>query len=189
MRGQSWDKNTILTVIMSVLLVGVLMGFGYVIYQRNFLPDKKTQPRAETVAAESEHINQIPGQSARIRRIDISKSQSPFWIPKTEETAGTPEIFAERQALTPLPAIPNRPPLPDVGSVPLPPRAPAMGLPAAARAPKVAGVCMNDKGTNTAILSDGTVVSVGQNYQDNRIAWIGGDGIHFEDGSHLPYNK
>lgn len=187
MHGQSWDKNTILTGIMSVLLIGVLVGFGYVIYQRNFSPPKGSKTGTETMADTGGQPDKISGQAKRTRQLDIS--QSPFWIPKKEETAGKPEVFAEHQALAPLPAIPNRNALPEVGAVPLPPPAPAMAVLGVGRQPRVAGVCVSDKGTNTAILNDGTVVSAGQNYGDNRIAWIGGDGIHFDDGSHLPYNK
>lgn len=38
-----------------------------------------------------------------------------------------------------------------------------------------------------AIMSDGTVVSEGEYYNDNRISWIGGDGIHFENGESIKY--
>ena len=36
-------------------------------------------------------------------------------------------------------------------------------------------------------MSDGSVVSAGESYQDGRIAYIGGDGIHFDDGSSIKY--
>lgn len=38
---------------------------------------------------------------------------------------------------------------------------------------------------NVAIMGDGTVVSVGETYHDGRIAYIGGDGITFDDGKKL----
>ena len=40
-----------------------------------------------------------------------------------------------------------------------------------------------------AIMSDGSVVYEGETYQDGRIAYIGGDGITFDDGSSLKYGN
>jgi len=44
-------------------------------------------------------------------------------------------------------------------------------------------------GNGMAILSDGTVLSAGDTYNDGRIAYIGGDGIHFDDGSTMKYGE
>ena len=44
-----------------------------------------------------------------------------------------------------------------------------------------------EDGTNIAILSDGTVVGEGETYNDGRIAYIGGDGIRFDNGDKLEY--
>ena len=44
-----------------------------------------------------------------------------------------------------------------------------------------------EDGTNIAILSDGTVVGEGETYHDGRIAYIGGDGIQFDNGDKLEY--
>ena len=38
-----------------------------------------------------------------------------------------------------------------------------------------------------AIMSDGKVVSAGDNYNGNRIAYIGGDGIKFDNGHSIGY--
>ena len=38
---------------------------------------------------------------------------------------------------------------------------------------------------NVAIMGDGTVVSVGETYHDGRIAYIGGDGITFDNGKQI----
>lgn len=51
---------------------------------------------------------------------------------------------------------------------------------------KVQGVFVGGK-SNMAIMSDGTVVSEGEYYNDNRISWIGGDGIHFDNGESIKY--
>ena len=52
---------------------------------------------------------------------------------------------------------------------------------------KVTGVMTGSDGSGIAILSDGSVVSAGESYKDGRIAFIGGDGIHFEDGKVMEY--
>ena len=46
---------------------------------------------------------------------------------------------------------------------------------------------MGDNGSNIAIMSDGKVVSEGDVYRDNRIAYIGGDGITFDNGTKVRY--
>lgn len=51
----------------------------------------------------------------------------------------------------------------------------------------VQGVFTGSDGNNMAILSDGSVVSEGESYQDGRIAYIGGDGIKFDDGKTMNY--
>lgn len=86
----------------------------------------------------------------------------------------------------PLPKIPNMGAgMPAVGSVAMPP----VNLPgsSAAASTTVQGVLTSDDGKNMAIMSDGRVVSEGESFQDGRIAYIGGDGIHFEDGHTLGY--
>lgn len=51
----------------------------------------------------------------------------------------------------------------------------------------VQGVGTGSNGSNIAILSDGRVVSEGDSYNDGRIAYIGGDGITFDNGEKLQY--
>lgn len=98
-----------------------------------------------------------------------------------------------------LPAIPGsypRPSLPAIpssqGSIPAPSTPPA-ALPSQPQQSQnqasVSGVLTGEDGNNMAIMSDGTVVSEGESYKDGRIAYIGGDGIHFEDGSSIPYKE
>ena len=86
----------------------------------------------------------------------------------------------------PLPQIPNmQGRLPQVGTASMPsgniPAAPA------ASASSVQGVLTGGSGKNMAIMSNGQVVSEGDTFQDGRIAYIGGDGVHFEDGHVLGY--
>lgn len=86
----------------------------------------------------------------------------------------------------PLPKIPNMGAgMPAVGAAAMPP-ANSPGVSAAGPA-TVQGVLTGDDGKNMAIMSDGRVVTEGESFQDGRIAYIGGDGIHFEDGHTLGY--
>lgn len=100
-----------------------------------------------------------------------------------------------------LPAIPKSTPLPNLPAIPQvqapsSPQSSPMPLPSGApQAPKssqqasVQGVVTGDDGENMAIMSDGSIVSEGETYQDGRIAYIGGDGITFDDGSSLKYGN
>ena len=51
----------------------------------------------------------------------------------------------------------------------------------------VQGIGIGNSGNSIAILSDGRVVSEGDTYNDGRIAYIGGDGITFDNGEKLQY--
>lgn len=51
----------------------------------------------------------------------------------------------------------------------------------------VQGIGIGNSGNSIAILSDGRVVSDGDTYKDGRIAYIGGDGITFDNGKKLQY--
>lgn len=57
----------------------------------------------------------------------------------------------------------------------------------AAAVSEISGIMTGDKGESIAIMSDGNIVMAGETYNDNRIAYIGGDGIHFKDGSSIEY--
>ncbi len=53
----------------------------------------------------------------------------------------------------------------------------------------VQGVVVGEDGESVAIMSDGSVVSQGESFRDGRIAFIGGDGITFADGSTLQISE
>lgn len=57
---------------------------------------------------------------------------------------------------------------------------------AAAAPAKIQGVFVGES-SSMAIMSDGSVVSEGESFQDSRISWIGGDGIHLENGNTIRY--
>ena len=95
-----------------------------------------------------------------------------------------------------LPQIPTNYPRPSVGAIPLPaiPGMSAPPLPAAAPQQQAAnapagikGVFTGTNGNSMAIMNDGQIVSTGDTYQDGRIAYIGGDGIQFDDGHTIAY--
>lgn len=92
-----------------------------------------------------------------------------------------------------LPAIPYSPAglPPTVGSIPVPEipdrPIPPGEMPSARSNVTVTGIVTGSGGNNIAILSDGTVVAEGETYNDGRIAYIGGDGIQFEDGRIMDY--
>jgi len=91
-------------------------------------------------------------------------------------------IPASAKSLPQIPSVP-RPNIPAGLTVP-------SSAPNAQQAPVASNVVQgvitgsNEK-ENVAIMGDGKVVSVGETYNDGRIAYIGGDGITFEDGRQI----
>lgn len=100
----------------------------------------------------------------------------------TRNNAPLPVIPAMSAGNIPLPAIPSMPSLSN-----------GIGLPSAEPAKpqkqqaSVQGVLTGNDGKNVAIMNDGTVLSAGDTYNDNRVAYIGGDGIEFDNGNTLQY--
>lgn len=93
-----------------------------------------------------------------------------------------------------LPAIPGSLPRPNIPAFTPPNLSQNSALPAipsTSAKPQsqasVQGIFTGDDGNNMAIMSDGSVVSAGESYQDGRIAYIGGDGIHFDNGNTIKY--
>lgn len=89
-----------------------------------------------------------------------------------------------RSTNIPLPAIPNHPMQAGIPQVSNPS---SNQPPAASDRIAVQGIAMGENGSNIAIMSDGKVVSEGDVYRDNRIAYIGGDGITFDNGTKVRY--
>lgn len=92
-----------------------------------------------------------------------------------------------RNANIPLPVIPNHPMQPaQAGMQPVNNQMTGhLQMPADRIA--VQGIATSDNGNNIAIMGDGRVVSEGDVYRDNRIAYIGGDGITFDNGTKVKY--
>ena len=85
----------------------------------------------------------------------------------------------------PLPAIPNY--NGHINYQERPQSIPASAIAIKPEQPTVQGIGIGNSGNNIAILSDGRVVSEGDTYNDGRIAYIGGDGITFDNGEKLQY--
>lgn len=134
--------------------------------------------------------------------IDLAKlSVNPFVeINKGEmvaagDSASAPPVGAPAQASYQgssnrgLPAIPSgypRPNLPTFNKPAIPNSAPA-SVPQSSATPEISGIMTGNDGESIAIMSDGNVVMAGETYNDNRIAYIGGDGIHFSNGDSIEY--
>lgn len=106
-------------------------------------------------------------------------------IPQGAESRSGSGLSSFAPHSIPLPAIPghNSVPVPSSSMPSSSPPAPASQSGAA----NVRGILTGDDGENIAIMSDGRVVQKGDTYHDGRIAYIGGDGITFEDGHSISY--
>lgn len=162
-----------------VVLVGVLGIFGYA--ASLMFGDDATNSNLKSAV-----VKPIPLREEYVLQADIL-TVNPFVKIKNFDDFQNPTWHAGTSG---LPAIPQgATPPPSVGSIPKPsiPDKPI----AAAKEPSakvtVTGIVIGKDGGNIAILSDGTVVTEGETYKDGRIAYIGGDGIHFDDGETMEY--
>lgn len=120
--------------------------------------------------------------------LDIAK-ENPFVgkadLPPRESASpaqtAAPPIADNLGAALPQPSVPAPPPL-------TAPTDPAIPRPAnAAQGAAVQGVIIGNAGDNMAILSNGSLVQEGDEYMQSRIAAIGQDGIHLENGQKISY--
>jgi len=95
-----------------------------------------------------------------------------------------------------LPAIPTSQPVPNLGNISLPPIPGTVSntvLPSGNnisvknKQNSVQGVLTSENGKNMAIMSDGKIVQEGDSYGGQQIAYITGDGIHFDNGNSISY--
>lgn len=89
-----------------------------------------------------------------------------------------------------LPAIPNNTPIPNVSNVPVPPPPSGIAIPTppegvGASAPTVTGFIESSNGAKIALMSDGSVVNEGDDFNGSKIAYIGGGSVQFDDGKTL----
>lgn len=88
--------------------------------------------------------------------------------------------------LSRIPAIPHgNIPIPSLpGGIPIPGE---IGQVSVKVAPRVSGILTSTDGGNMAIMSDGRVVAAGDSVDSKKIAYIGGDGISFDNGDFWAY--
>ena len=108
--------------------------------------------------------------------VDMANPQQPVMTARSPQYSGG------------LPAIPR----PNLPSIPTPNpngfNVPGGSVPSPTVVePEVQGILSSGDGSAMAMMSDGTILSEGDTYRDGRIAWIGGEGIHFDDGSSMLY--
>ena len=105
-----------------------------------------------------------------------------------DAATSTPIYKNSGSASANLPVIPGRQPKANLPTIPNggQPRDEAQAQPQQSAPAKVQGVFIGGD-SNMAVMSDGSVISEGEYYNDNRISWIGGDGVHFENGETIRY--
>ena len=203
--GDSRKKKRLL---FACSLLVLASGFGYAYF---FMDDgiESTSPPSSQIAVnnqkkpntnEKKDASQAPQAAAPLVNpfVDISLLKKAGANP--DGTIPTMGNEAPVPA-TSLPSIPNSsyprytenprpslPAIPSLGSLPSVPNVPSSAPQGpAARPNEVQGVITGSDGQNMAIMGDGTIVSEGETDNDGRIAYIGGDGIKFDDGSSLDY--
>lgn len=193
--------------IFASLLLVIAAGFSYFFFfaDDGFTPNPQQKPATvATTQKPKDQKKQEAAASAQVAAANIPVN--PFvdvtLLKKEEREKVTNAAAANRSGVHTgsLPSIPSQSstrtytapaPRPSLPSIPSPKTLPAMpgGMPQApTETPKeVQGVITGEDGSNMAIMGDGTIVSEGETYNDGRIAYIGGDGIKFDDGSTLEY--
>lgn len=104
--------------------------------------------------------------------------------PVPSGTVVAPPIVAP---VTQRPVAPSSVPLPAIPSAPVPAAGGNAPQVPASNQVTVQGILTGDDGENMAILSNGQVVSEGDTVQGDKIAYIGGGGIQFDNGRSLDY--
>ena len=194
-----WDalpkgaKIAILSLVVGIGAFGFLAATGKVHMpwtQNNPAPTHataKNNPPAEKKMGES-----FPGDIALasnpfVESKNFQKNDVPA-LPKptVSAPAGSQAPKVSPPSTRVIPAIPKGS-VPPAGSAPMP----LVPSNSAATAPPatVQGVVVGEDGESVAIMSDGSVVAQGESFRDGRIAFIGGDGITFADGSTLQISE
>lgn len=185
-------------------LLGVFFTIGHLMFGDSPAPATNGQKEAEeTDLGDVKEYSLNPeilkvNPFVKIKNFVASDEQVPASTTASQGMGSMPAIPSVRAASVPsysagaLPAIPSfngsipRPSLPSAAPSTSAPAAPAGGSGGAAT---VQGVFTGSDGNNMAIMSDGSIVGVGEKYNDNRIAYIGGDGIQFDNGTSMKYGN
>ena len=188
------------------VLLGLASGIGYVMFHSPTAP-APTSTHKEEAKDDSTSLSAIDVQALAVNPfVEVASGNV---VPTGETNAvkpvtgnlTLPAIAAPRpsvpsysapasSSLPAIPAINPRPsslPVPGELNVKVPPAPDSSSSTSSGNSVSVQGVMTGEDGTNIAILSDGTVVGEGETYHDGRIAYIGGDGIRFDNGDKLEY--
>lgn len=195
------DKKQRILII--AIIIGALgVGYGFFNQHKNPKTTIKAPVKTQTIASSGVTTNK--GNTKKEK--PIAKNQGDNKSEKTTPSAVNNVAFAnpfidinvlhnttaQRPDGLELPSIPNHSvPVPNVGKVPIP-NIPSDQQPQVHQGAKpvtVKGVASNGQGKTIAIMSDGTVLSEGSTYKDDRVAYIGGDGVKLENGTHLEYKQ
>ena len=188
-------KVTLLAAVITAF--GVLGAYKYVIAPANSIPAAPVKVQNEQ--AQRSDADKAAASSGRGPMINpfIDKSSIKELMPGID--GDLPVIGDSHQAgrttassFPPVPVIPHMPRSNTQMSMPIPPQAQA-ALPQSPAKTRdnasIQGIITSADGDNVAIMGDGTVVSAGESYNDNRISYIGGDGIHFANGSSIRFSE
>lgn len=194
--------------IIALLVIGVIGMAGGFFYM-NYLDNQEAAQRAERNAKpkvnasavetdsypDSFNVNPFVELNAVPGAVNGKVAVSPSIVPATPAVTSSTSSASYRV----LPTIPSYTPRPDLPTFSPPARSPGgestiipavpaeSVAPAAPAAPaSISGVMTGGNG-NVAVMSDGSIVSEGETYDNKRIAYIGGDGIQFDDGSSIQY--
>lgn len=192
-----------------VLLLFVLAGVGYFVFSMIapglFATNNGAQPnknnnqkkKVATILVEdrSGNIPQNPFVAkSQVAALAIVEGVYPKKVQGNQPVvAGSHPVAVPQNVprFTP-PTIPKSSPAPSVSRmIPAVPKGSMSAPPqqsATSSAPKLTGIIESDEGA-VAVMSDGTVVSSGDTYTDGRIAYIGGDGIHFDNGKTITFEE
>ena len=189
-------KVTLIAAVITAL--GVLGTYKYVIAPANSIPAAPVSVQNEQAQRSDADKKEAIASSGRGAMINpfIDKSSIKELMPGIN--GDLPVIDDRHQAgrttannLPPVPVIPQMPRSNTQMSMPMPqvqaalPQSPAKPRDNAS----IQGIITSADGDNMAIMGDGTVVSAGESYNDNRISYIGGDGIHFANGSSIRFSE
>lgn len=178
-----FNKQKALNLGLGMIILAMCIGIGILAKEQiftNTAPVQKSSP--SKVAAEVVH------QTLGPPNVDIAAIY-PFYIESAKETPAIvpPSSNGSPNGRESLPAIPAYQPRPNVGSIPIPGAPPSTPpIPQAPNEGKIQGVFVGESGKSMAII-DGKIVSEGDLYSDSRIAYIGGDGIKFDNGKTIQY--
>ena len=191
----------------TVLLPATALMFIYGIFTNATTPDPVTQKKP-AAAQEAQQTQQVEPPNQMVVKNEAAKgnilAQNPFieasmlsMMDENDFSMQMPSSYSHMEDLPSIPSSPTYVPRPSLpSSLPTIPRVnpqvPSVPRPSTpeqdtSNQPTVDGVLTGEDGNNMAIMSDGRVVSAGDSYNGDRIAYIGGDGIKFDNGHSIGY--